>query len=202
MKDVAHRRPRVQPRRPDALGHPPSERHLPRSCASRRRTREWTRVHSFAVRHGRLRPRRLARRHARVGLVRRDQRQAERARVRDRNAAGRRTSTPRVASSTSARRCRPASCSRRDGKSLVGSSYYTGVSNIFRYDIAPKAGLGADQRRDRLLPAGAAADDGDLFVFRYSGEGFVADAHRRRSRSRTSARSPSSASGWSRSIPC
>ncbi len=44
----------------------------------------------------------------------------------------------------------------RDGKSLVGSSYYTGVSNIFKYDIADAEGLGADKRRDRLLSSGAA----------------------------------------------
>ena len=45
----------------------------------------------------------------------------------------------------------------RDGKSLVGSSYYTGVSNIFRYDLATERGVGAEQCRDRVLQAGSAA---------------------------------------------
>ena len=31
--------------------------------------------------------------------------------------------------------CRTDSCSRADGRSLYGSSYFTGVSNIFRYDL-------------------------------------------------------------------
>ena len=40
---------------------------------------------------------------------------------------------------------------------LYGSSYYTGVSNIYRYEIATGEDRGADQRRDRLLPPAAAA---------------------------------------------
>ncbi len=62
----------------------------------------------------------------------------------------------------------------RDGKSLVGSSYYTGVSNIFRYDIESKdvsALTNAETGFFRPVPR---PQDGDLFVFRYSGEGFVA----------------------------
>ncbi len=61
----------------------------------------------------------------------------------------------------------------RDGKSLVGSSYYTGVSNIFKYDIADgkiSALSNAETGFFRPVPR---PEDGDLFVFRYSGEGFV-----------------------------
>jgi hypothetical protein len=62
----------------------------------------------------------------------------------------------------------------RDGKSLVGSSYYTGVSNIFRYDLADgkiSALTNAETGFFRPVPR---PEDADLFVFRYSGEGFVA----------------------------
>ncbi|MBA3296061.1 MAG: hypothetical protein H0U19_03935, partial [Acidobacteria bacterium] len=62
----------------------------------------------------------------------------------------------------------------RDGTALVGSSYYTGVSNIFRYDIASKdvsALTNAETGFFRPVPR---PEDSELFVFRYSGEGFVA----------------------------
>jgi hypothetical protein len=59
-----------------------------------------------------------------------------------------------------------------DGRFLFGSSYYTGVSNIFRYEIAT-AKLDAVTNTDtgffRPIPLG----DDDLIVFRYSGAGFV-----------------------------
>ena len=59
-----------------------------------------------------------------------------------------------------------------DGRSVYGSSYYTGVSNIFQYDIERRK-LDAVSNTDtgffRPLPAG----DGSLIVFRYSGEGFI-----------------------------
>ena len=44
----------------------------------------------------------------------------------------------------------------RDGRYLYGSSYYTGVSNIFRYEVATGDDRGGIERRDRLLPPGAA----------------------------------------------
>ena len=44
----------------------------------------------------------------------------------------------------------------RDGRYLYGSSYYTGVSNIYRYEIATGEARGGEQRRDRVLPPGAA----------------------------------------------
>lgn len=61
-----------------------------------------------------------------------------------------------------------------DGKALVGSSYYTGVSNIFKYDIATgdvSALSNAETGFFRPVPR---PQDNELFVFRYSGEGFVA----------------------------
>ena len=59
-----------------------------------------------------------------------------------------------------------------EGRALYGSSYYTGVSNIFRYDLAKKtveAVSNAETGFFRPVPLG----DGSLLVFRYSGEGFV-----------------------------
>ena len=44
-----------------------------------------------------------------------------------------------------------------DSKSLYGTSYYTGVSNVFRFDIASQKYDVLSQRLDRLLPADAAA---------------------------------------------
>jgi hypothetical protein len=59
-----------------------------------------------------------------------------------------------------------------DGRFLYGSSYYTGISNIFRYTLATAA-LDAVTNTDtgffRPVPLG----DDELIVFRYSGEGFV-----------------------------
>jgi hypothetical protein len=59
-----------------------------------------------------------------------------------------------------------------DGRYLFGSSYYTGVSNIFRYEIATgtvAAMTNTDGGFFRPLPLG-----GDrLLAFRYTGEGFV-----------------------------
>ena len=59
-----------------------------------------------------------------------------------------------------------------DGRYLYGSSYYTGVSNIFRYEIATRtleAVTNADTGFFRPIPLG----DDELIVFRYTGEGFV-----------------------------
>jgi hypothetical protein len=60
----------------------------------------------------------------------------------------------------------------QDGKYLFGSSYYTGVSNIFRYELATgdiEAVSNAESGFFRPLPM----DDGNLLVFRYTGDGFV-----------------------------
>src|SRR4051812_31786499 len=58
-----------------------------------------------------------------------------------------------------------------DGKALLGNSYYTGVSNVFRldiatgkYDVLTNAATGFF--RPQLRP------DGSLFVYDYTGEGF------------------------------
>ena len=59
-----------------------------------------------------------------------------------------------------------------DGRYLYGSSYYTGASNIFRYDLQKKkldAVTNAETGFFRPVPLGGDS----LIVFRYSGEGFV-----------------------------
>jgi hypothetical protein len=59
-----------------------------------------------------------------------------------------------------------------DGKFLFGSSYYTGISNIFRYELATgelEAVSNAEAGFFRPIPQA----DGSLIVFRYSGQGFV-----------------------------
>lgn len=57
------------------------------------------------------------------------------------------------------------------GRALVGSSYYTGVSNIFRYDLAADSMdvvSNAETGFFRPVPTG----EESLLVFRYSGQGF------------------------------
>ena len=57
-----------------------------------------------------------------------------------------------------------------DGRSLVGSSYYTGVSNIFRFDLASakwEVISNASTGFFRPLPQ----SDGSLIVYDYSGQG-------------------------------
>jgi len=61
----------------------------------------------------------------------------------------------------------------RDGQSLVGSSYYTGVSNIFRYDLASGKVSALSNAETGFFRPVPRPEDTDLFVFRYSGEGFV-----------------------------
>jgi len=59
-----------------------------------------------------------------------------------------------------------------DGRFLYGSAYLTGVSNIYRYEIATKkteAVTNAETGFFRPVPLGG----DDLIVFRYSGQGFV-----------------------------
>jgi hypothetical protein len=59
-----------------------------------------------------------------------------------------------------------------DGRALYGSSYFTGVSNIFRYDLETKkvdAVTNAETGFFRPVPLA----NGDLIAFRYSGAGFV-----------------------------
>lgn len=59
-----------------------------------------------------------------------------------------------------------------DGRYLYGSSYYTGVSNIFRYEVATgevEAVTNAETGFFRPVPL----SDGRLIVLEYTGEGFV-----------------------------
>ena len=58
-----------------------------------------------------------------------------------------------------------------DGKALLGNSYYTGVSNVFRFDIATGkyevlTNASTGFFRPQLRP------DGSLLVYDYTGEGF------------------------------
>ncbi|NNF16287.1 MAG: hypothetical protein HKN70_06040, partial [Gammaproteobacteria bacterium] len=58
-----------------------------------------------------------------------------------------------------------------DGKYIFGSSFYTGVSNIFRYEIATReleAVSNAETGYFRPIPL----DDGTLIIFEYTGKGF------------------------------
>jgi hypothetical protein len=59
-----------------------------------------------------------------------------------------------------------------DGRSVFGSSYFTGVSNIYQYDLERKK-LDAVSNTDTGLFRPVPTDEGNLIVFRYSGEGFV-----------------------------
>ena len=59
-----------------------------------------------------------------------------------------------------------------EGRYLYGSTYYTGVSNVFRYDLNARtanAVSNTDVGFFRPIPLG----DDRLFVFRYSGAGFI-----------------------------
>ncbi len=60
----------------------------------------------------------------------------------------------------------------KDGRYLYGSSYYTGVSNIFRYEVATgdvEAVSNAESGFFRPVPLA----DGRLVVLTYTGDGFV-----------------------------
>ncbi|UCD17895.1 MAG: hypothetical protein JSV44_03025, partial [Candidatus Zixiibacteriota bacterium] len=59
-----------------------------------------------------------------------------------------------------------------DGKYLYGSSYYTGVSNIFRYDLDADS-MDAVSNCETGLFHPIALDSDSLYAFRYTGKGFV-----------------------------
>lgn len=59
-----------------------------------------------------------------------------------------------------------------DGQYLYGSSYFTGVSNIFRYRLADET-VAAVSNADLGLFRPLALPDGKLMAMRYTGEGFV-----------------------------
>ena len=148
--------------------------------------RDWQRVVIVAVRHGRLRPRRLARRLAPGGVVRRDQRQAGGARLSTDGGARAGDTTP-VARFDFGTAVPNGFVFSPDGRYLYGSSYYTGVSNIFRYDLAGDRSSmrSPTPRPDSSGRSRSAATS--LIVFRYSGAGLRARRASRRGRSRTSA---------------
>ncbi len=60
----------------------------------------------------------------------------------------------------------------RDGRYLYGSSYYTGVSNIFRYEVAT-GNVDAVSNAETGLFRPVPLADGRLLVLTYTGEGFV-----------------------------
>ncbi len=65
----------------------------------------------------------------------------------------------------------------RDGRYLYGSSYFTGVSNIFRYELATgelEAVSNAETGFFRPIPMA----DGTLIVQEYTGRRLRADDHR------------------------
>ena len=134
---------------------------------------EWTRVVTLPVRHHRLRPRRLAGRDD--GSRRRSARSTGKQNVRVHHAS---TSCAQGDATPDGRvRLRSAACPNSfvfspDGRFLYGSAYYTGASNIFRYEIATKkleAVSNAETGFFRPIPLGG----DELIVFRYTGEGFV-----------------------------
>ena len=59
-----------------------------------------------------------------------------------------------------------------DGRYLYGSSYYTGVSNIFRYDLEARK-IEAVSNTETGFFRPVPLPDGRLLVFRYTGLGFV-----------------------------
>lgn len=59
-----------------------------------------------------------------------------------------------------------------DGGALIGSSYYTGAANVFRFDLSTHA-LVALSNAETGLFRPVVLPDGSLFVFRYTGAGFV-----------------------------
>jgi hypothetical protein len=59
-----------------------------------------------------------------------------------------------------------------DGRYLYGSSYYSGVSNVYRYDFAA-ADMDLVTNADTGFFRPAPVSDADLLVFRYTGQGLV-----------------------------
>lgn len=59
-----------------------------------------------------------------------------------------------------------------DGKFLYGSTYYTGVSNIFRYEVA-SGGIEAVSNAETGFFRPIPQADGSLIVFHYTGQGFT-----------------------------
>ena len=60
-----------------------------------------------------------------------------------------------------------------DGTALIGTSYFTGVSNVFRYEIATGKVSALSNAETGFFRPVPRPEGEDLIVFRYSGEGFV-----------------------------
>ena len=134
----AHRRPGVRSRPMARSGASATERAVHAGADCRRRTREWTQVLTFP--YGTVMydldvspdGTRL------VGIVRRDQRQAGRARASTSTALCKRRRLTPVAEFDFGTVGAERFVFSPDGRYLYGSSYFTGVSNIFRYEIATR----------------------------------------------------------------
>lgn len=59
-----------------------------------------------------------------------------------------------------------------DGRYLYGSSYYTGVSNIFRFEVAT-GGMEAVTNAETGFFLPVPLEDGSLIAFEYTGQGFL-----------------------------
>jgi len=59
-----------------------------------------------------------------------------------------------------------------DGSHLLGTSYYTGVSNVFRYDLASRTQTVLTNAETGYFRPMVFSDD-SLIAFEYSGEGFL-----------------------------
>ena len=66
-----------------------------------------------------------------------------------------------------------------DGKNLYGSSYYSGVSNVYRYDLEQREMFVLSNVETGLFRPQELSDD-ELLAFRYSGDGFIPVAIPRR----------------------
>ena len=166
----AHRRHRLQQGRQGAVGHPPSQR-LRHDRAHSGAVHVVGADGDAAVRHDRLRSRRLAGRHE--ARRRRSARSpaAQDVRVLSVEALKKRDATP-LARFDFAQSVPNDFTFSADGRYLYGSSYLTGVSNIFRYELATgtvEAVSNTETGFFRPVPLGG----DELLVFRYTGTGFV-----------------------------
>ena len=131
-----------------------------------------------------------------VGGVRRDRRQDGRARLRDRGRCSKATTTP-DARFDFGHAVPSGFVFSPDGRFLYGTAYLTGVSNVFRYELATGADRGRQQHRDRVLPSDPARRRrADRLPLHRPRPACPRASPARRSR--TPRRSRFSASGWPR----
>ena len=166
----ADRRPRLQPCRQEPVGNSPPERLRdpgPHPAA----LHQLQPGQDVPLRRDPLRPRHLARWRAGRRVLWNGRRQAVGQGVEARPTSS--WAMPTIPSRPC--RCRPPcrriSPSPRTARRLLGNSYYTGVSNVFRFDIASGkhevlTNASTGFFRPQLRP------DGSLFVYDYTGEGF------------------------------